>query len=105
MVRKDIKLDKNFHLKDDFSSVSGRDEFHQAVAIRLKERIKEIERSAGLTNDTESKLKLAASRIARKHDYIDDIYRIVIDLNREMPGTVVFSIDYEFDETYTEMIK
>lgn len=104
MVRKDIEIDEDFFVKKEFPSVSGRDEFHQSIAIRLKERVREIERGAGLNDEAESKLRLAASRVAREHDYIDEISSIFVSLNANEPSTITYSIDYKFDETYTEMI-
>lgn len=108
MVRKDIQLDENLIAERDengkFKTVSGRDEFHQAVAIRLAERVRTIERGGGINNQTKERLKLSASRVARNHDYMGEIESISIELDKDNPGTTSFSIDYTFGGTYTEMI-
>lgn len=107
MVRKDFEVDSQLQPKQtksgQFGVVSGRDEFHQSVVVRLHDRYDEISTGAVLDDNTVEKLKVAATRVARVHEFIDEISQIDIT-NTPGEQTVEVSISYRSGEEFSEQI-
>lgn len=93
----DLKLDGDFDIflddRNDISVTDGQDEFQQSVAIKLTDY---LYRTSGETDFSvlKEKIRLQVSRVARTHDMIDDIDRIVVERHFEKPSTISVEIIY-----------
>ncbi|AAO61374.1 hypothetical protein HfxHF1_510 [Halophage HF1] len=104
----DLALNSDFSVfldeSGDLASVSGREEFEQAVVILLTELMRNS--AIGEFDETtiKQKLKLEASRVARRHDYLSGIDGIEISPHDSDPNTYVLRINYESNHVFEEAI-
>lgn len=95
-----VFLDEN----GDLGTVSGREEFEQTVVILLTELMRDA--AIGEFDETtiKQKLKLEASRVARKHDYLTSIDGIEVAPHDSDPHTYVLRINYKSNHVFEEAI-
>lgn len=104
----DLALNSDFSVfldeSGDLASVSGREEFEQAVVILLTELMRDS--AIGEFDETtiKQKLKLEASRVARKHDYLSNIDGIEVSPHNNDPHTYVLRINYQSNRVFEEAI-
>lgn len=93
----DLALDGDFDVflddRNDVSTVEGRDEFEQTVAIKLTSFMYNI---AGDTDfqTLKEKIRLQVSRVARSHDMLDSIEDIEVSRHPDKASTVVVLLRY-----------
>ena len=94
---KDLALDSTFDVflddRNEVSVVDGQDEFEQSVAIKLTAYMYNIPGDADFATLKE-KIRLQVSRVARTHDRISDIDRVVISRHPSKQATIVIEIIY-----------
>jgi len=104
----DLALDSDFSVfldgSNDLATVSGREQFEQSVVIMLTELMRDSAIGEFDQATIEQKLKLEASRVARKHDRISEISGISVAPHKDNPHTYVIGIDYKSDEFFEETI-
>lgn len=108
MGRKDLAITSDFTLSEkdngSFELVTGQEEFHQSIVLRLHDRLEEIGPGLFGSDTTKEKLRLAATRVARSHDMLDEIARLEIGQPKGKPGTVALEIEYESGEAFSDII-
>lgn len=108
MVRKDFKLDSFLQFQQNeegqFPGVEGQDEFHQAVVTRLHSRYDEILNGGTTEENVKNKLYLAATRVAKNQDFIDEISSISIQESSEHVGALQLFIRYNSGQTFDREI-
>ncbi|UBF19612.1 T4 gp25-like baseplate wedge protein [Halorubrum tailed virus 10] len=104
----DLALNSDFSVflneNGDLGTVSGREEFEQSVVILMTELMRSSAIGEFDQSTIEQKLKLEATRVARKHDFLTDISGIDVSPHKENPHTYVVSIDYKSDRIFEENI-
>jgi hypothetical protein len=104
----DLALDSDFSVfldsSNDLATVSGRAEFEQSVVVMLTELMQSSAIGEFDQATIEQKLKLEASRVARRHDRISEISGISVSPHPENPHTYVISIDYKSDDIFEGII-
>jgi len=104
----DLALNSDFSVfldeSGDLGTVSGREEFEQAVVILLTELMRDA--AIGEFDETtiKQKLKLEASRVARKHDHLTNIDGIEVSPHDDNPNTYVLRINYKTNRIFEEAI-
>lgn len=80
----DLALNENFSVflddTNDLATVDGQDQFEQSVAVHLTDLLhKNV--LPGMDNDgtTKNKIRLQVSRVARRHDRIEEVSSVKID--------------------------
>ncbi|QIR31070.1 hypothetical protein HrrHc2_150 [Halorubrum virus Hardycor2] len=104
----DLALNSDFSVfldeSGDLASVSGREEFEQAVVILLTELMRNS--AIGEFDETtiKQKLKLEASRVARRHDYLSSVDGIEVSPHDSDPHKYVLRINYKSNHVFEEAI-
>jgi len=98
----DLSLNSNFsvHLDDrnDLATVEGRDAFEQSVSVALTEFMHETLPGLKKGENIKEKITLQVSRVAREHDKLDAISRIVVTEKEKQPDTYQVEIAYSSGE-------
>lgn len=100
----DGSFDLHFSQRNNFATVTGREEFHQNVIIDIHHRLKNLTGDADSYSNLTEKINLQVSRTAKKYNKIDSIEKINVSRLFNKPGTVSVEIVYGIDDSFQETI-
>lgn len=101
----DLALNSDFSVflndRNDLATVSGKDAFEQSVAIMLTDFM--YQNIPGVTDreTIEQRLRLEVNRVAREHDFIDEVSAIFISEKAGAVDTYAVEITYISDDFST----
>lgn len=99
----DLSLDENFDVslndRNDLSTVEGRSEFEQSVAVKLTAFM------YGIAGDSDfevlkQRVRYQVSRVARSHDILESIEKIIVERHPDKPGTIVVELVYSSADNF-----
>lgn len=100
----DIRLDSNFDIaldhRNDLPVVEGREEFEQALRVRVTDYFYNII-GAGSPKTAASFVRVEARRVATDMDEIDNLSQIVIEADEDRPNTLGVSVIYNTGDDFT----
>jgi hypothetical protein len=100
----DLSLDSSFDVflddRNDVATVDGVEEFEQSVAVMLTDYM------YSMTGDTDfetlkEKIRLQTGRVARNHDKIDSVDRIVVERHPDEPSTLLVELIYNSNNNFS----
>jgi hypothetical protein len=99
----DLALDGNFDVflddRNDVATVDGRAKFEQSVAVQLTSFMHDIPGNSDF-NTLKERVRLQVSRVARNHEMLESIQRILVEKHPEKPGTVKVELIYESSDAF-----
>lgn len=97
----DLALDSDFSVflndRNEVATVSGRSEFEQSVRVMITDFMYANVIGESNPDKIKNKIRLQVSRVAKRHDRLDDISRIDISESLEDPNTYNVRINYQSD--------
>jgi hypothetical protein len=100
----DLALDNDFSVylndRNDVSTVTEREEFEQSVAIFLTDYLYDSVLGDIDRETANQKVRLQVHRVARDHDRLNEIERVVVTPSESSPNTLNVRIAYTSDEIF-----
>lgn len=100
---KDIALNENLEViidgRNDLKLVDGRQQFEQALALRLHATFYE---EAGSLNTAEAMrlVEMRAVRVAQEYDRVDSVASILVEESDDIPDSIDVTVTYLTGETF-----
>lgn len=95
----DLALDSDFSVflndRNELETVSGRSEFEQSVRVMVTDFMNANVIGESDPDKIKNKIRLQVSRVAKRHDRLDDISRIDISESVNKPNTYEVRINYQ----------
>jgi hypothetical protein len=97
----DLALDSDFSVylndRNELGTVDGRAEFEQSVRVMITDFMYRRVIGESDPSTIKNKIRLEVSRVARRHDRLENISNIDISQSEDDPHTYVVRIDYQSD--------
>jgi len=94
----DLALDSNFSVflndRNELGTVSERAEFEQSIRVMVTDLMYRNVIGESNPGEIKNKIRLQISRVARRHDRLDDIFKIDISQSDDDPHVYEVSINY-----------
>jgi len=99
----DLALDSTFDIflddRNEVATVEGVEAFEQSVAVQLTEFMYNIP-GDGDFQTLKEKIRLQVSRVARNHDMLDNIEKVVVRRHPDKAGTVAVELIYTSNDNF-----